>query len=393
MWSMIYSLNLLSYQRITASMKKNIWPRFMTGALMVLSLGAITCTALTFSWFLGPNVSTKDDEYLGGNIGLREYFFSGDGSEEKPYEIVSPIHLYNLSRLQNLGIFPEKTYFQVGHTFDIEGVPSLRCIDHYDNEGNPVYTEYLAMGTFSNENTVYTIGGEGVPFVGSINGNGIPIKNLKVSGNPEDIGVFGYVSHEGYLEGLVFDNLQITSLGYSNDTSSPENKLFSEDIDDIFTSSSYLATDVSLDIYRYNNLAEEYYATNLTKRNGTTGTAIDSLNADGDLITGTMYYNGYFKPTFPNIVGDQFTYSITSSSPILKKAKDVNIQGCSVNDLVLDLSLLEESSSFNSTANAQVNAKIYLSASCVVDGFTFTRVIQSYSLEIYNKVLFRDQLL
>ena len=105
-------------------MKRRKVSRLFAGSIVALSLGAITMTALSISWFLGPNVSTEDDDYLNGQIGLREYFFSGDGSEEKPYEIVSPVHFYNLTRLQNLGIFPRKTYFQIGHVFDIEGVPT-----------------------------------------------------------------------------------------------------------------------------------------------------------------------------------------------------------------------------------------------------------------------------
>ena len=224
------------------------------GSVITFSAAVLSIGALTLSWFLGPNVNTTDDDYLDGNIGLRNYFFAGDGSEEKPFEIVSPVHLYNFSRLQNLGIFPGKKYFQVGHVFDIEGVPTLACINGYNGD-DPNYQPYLDMGTFSSDpkTKIRTIGGEGVPFVGEFDGKGLPIKNLKVYGNPDDIGVFGYISHEGSVENLVLDNVEVISLGYSKDSSSGDNDLFSQDIDDIFHSASYLATDTSLSLFKYNS--------------------------------------------------------------------------------------------------------------------------------------------
>ena len=38
------------------------------------------------------NVTADDDSYLNGSIELRNYFYSGNGSQSKPFEIVSPIH-------------------------------------------------------------------------------------------------------------------------------------------------------------------------------------------------------------------------------------------------------------------------------------------------------------
>ena len=246
-------------------MNKKIAFRSLLASIVAFSAATISLLAVTISSFLGPNIDTSDDNYLDGDVGLRNYFFSGDGSEENPYEIVSPIHFYNLSRLQNLGIFAGKTYFQIGHVFDIEGEPALKCIDHYDSEGEPVYTDYLDMGTFSTSNRVMTIGGEGVPFVGNFNGNGLPIKNLTMYGNPDDIGMFGYVAHQGKLENILLDNVEIVSLGYNNTSGDPDNDLFSEDIDDIFHSSSYLATDTSLALYDYNAVNDEYTQKNLKK--------------------------------------------------------------------------------------------------------------------------------
>lgn len=367
-------------------MTKKGWLRVLTGFVMVFTAAVISLGALTVSWFLGPNVYTKDEDYLDGDVGLRNYFYSGNGTEAKPFEIVSPIHFYNLTRLQNLGIFPEKKYFQIGHTFVLDGVECLRCINEYDSEGNPIYSKYLDMNEFSHDPKykVMTIGGEGSPFVGEINGNGIPIKNLKISGNPEDIGVFGYVAHGGSLTGLVFDNLEVVSLGYNNTEGAPDNQLFSEDIDDIFNSSSYLATDTSLALYTYDSGTSTYIANNLKKLNGASGTQLVNINSDESVVPGTQYFNGYFKPTFPAVEGDRFTYSIRSSSPLIREVGTLNLNGHGDTDIVIDLGPLAESESFNSGSNMQADAKLYLVASVTVDGFVFSRVIQSYSIEFYS---------
>ena len=365
-------------------MKKKTAVRALVACSVLMGVTIISVGAFSLSWFLGPNINTEEDSYLNGNIGLRNYFFAGDGTASDPYEIVQPIHLYNLSRLQNLGIFPEKTYFQIGHKFEIEGQEVLRCIDHYE-DGNPVYTDYLDMGAFSTQTKIMTIGGEGVPFVSEFNGHGLPVKNLTVYGNPEDVGVFGYVAHQGKLENIVFDNLKVVSQGYNNNASAPDNKLFSEDIDDIFHSASYLATDTSLAFYDYDSIGHTYDAKQLKKLNGLTGTVLTDINADEHLISGTKHYNGYFKATFPNVEGDRFSYSLVSSSPLLKTVTDTTtMSGSSEGDLYIDLTPLHDSTQFNSGADSQVNSKIYLVASVQVDGYTFSRVIQSYSLEFYS---------
>ena len=365
-------------------MTKKIASRVMLGLVALAGVSLTTLGAFSVSWFSGPNIDTGSDNYLDGSIGLRNYFFAGKGTEDEPYEIVSPIHFYNLTRLQNIGVFSGKTYFQVGHIFDIEGVPLLKCINGYDRDGNPIYDEFLDMGTFSENTRVMTIGGEGVPFVSEIDGNGLPIKNLKVYGNPEDVGVFGYVAHEGLLKGLVFENLTVTSLGFNNNSSSPDNQLFSEDIDDIFASASYLASDTSLSIVQYDPLSGNYNTENLKKLNGASGTQLIDINASNRVVEDTMIFNGYFKASFPQVENDKFTYSVISSTPVIKELGSTVISGADSTDFTFDLKPLHDSVDFNKLQEYQVNAKIYLTASVKVDGYIFSRVIQSYSIELYN---------
>lgn len=365
-------------------MTKKFAFRALVAFVALLGASAASVAAFSIAWFSGPNIDTGSDDYLDGSVGLRNYFFAGKGTADEPYEIVSPVHFYNLTRLQNIGVFSGKTYFQIGHVFDIDGVPTLACMDGVDEHGDPIYVDYLDMEEYSQDKRIRTIGGEGVPFVGEIDGHGFPIKNLKVYGNPEDVGVFGYVAHEGLLKGLVFENLEVTSLGYNNTVSAPDHQLFSEDIDDIFHSASYLATDTSLSISQYDPLSGHYSSTNLKKLNGASGTQLTNINASNQVVEGTKIFNGFFKATFPNRENDPFTYSLISSSPVITEVGSTNIEGASSTDLTFDFNPLFENVDFNKLNDYQVNAKLYLTASVKVDGYVFSRVIQSYSIELYN---------
>lgn len=364
-------------------MIKKVATRLLAISSIAISLAVVSIGAFTLSWFMGPNIES-DDNFLNGQVGLRNYFYQGDGTEEKPYEIVQPVHLYNLSRLQNLGVFPEKTYFKVGSLFEIEGENVIRCINHIDDQGNPIYEDFLDMGDFSSRFDIHSVGGEFAPFVSEIDGNGVPIRNLKIIGNPEDVGVFGYVAHNGKLENLVFDNLEVTSLGYHNEHDKNDYLLFSQNIEDIFHSADYLATDVSLTFYDHNSTTEDYDAINLKKLNGSSGTQLVFINSDDNVISGTKLFDGYFKPTFPNIENDPFTYSIVSSSALIKPVGDLALEGSDPDDMIFDLEPLYESSDFNKGDDVQVNAKLYLVASTKVDGISFSRVVQSYTIEIYS---------
>ena len=177
----------------------------------------LAASAVAFSWFNGPNVNVNR-EIIDGMVGLRGYFYDGDGqSPQTAYEIVAPIHYYNLTRLQNLGVFPEKCYFQIGHNFG--GEIGMACMN-IDEHGEITYDKYLDMGDLSSQTMILPVGSEATPFVGTFDGNGLVIKNLTVSGYPEDIGVFGYVSYEGSVTRLVCEDLTINSLGYNSNTSS-----------------------------------------------------------------------------------------------------------------------------------------------------------------------------
>ena len=345
-------------------------------AIALLGLMTTLVTGLVFStialaWFGGLSSKT-DKEAISGEVGLRGYFYTGDGSMQHPFEIVTATHFYNLTRLQNLGIFPEKKYFQVGHDFG--GEIGYKCINGYDENNEPIYNPWLDMYDISHSQTkILPVGGEGAPFVGDFDGHGIPIKNLIISGYPEDIGVFGYVAHDGRIKGLVCDNLEVRSLGYNKTAGQADNELFGADIDDIFDANShYFATDTSLYFQNYNGSG--YDAMFLTELNGAHNNTLDHIDSSANLDNG-RYYKGYFDPHFPNLANDRFTYSWKSSSSVITAVND---------KIVIDLKPLEDSNDFNSGEDMQVDARLSLIASVEIQGFVYSRVIQSYLCEFHS---------
>lgn len=240
-------------------MKRSIVQGVMIGMSLLM---AIAIPIATFAWF-DLSVSSTKDRTIEGEIGLRSYFYTGNGVD-KPYEIVTPTHFYNLSRLQNLGVFSGETNFQIGHDFG-DGIP--KCIN--DTSRPDDKTAYLDLKSISygpNALTILPIGNEGTPFVGHFEGNGVPIRNLRITGYPDDIGVFGYVDYKGTVNGLVLDGVidngadgvadtaddnvgvEIYSMGYNAHSGDKDNLLFSKNIDDIFDSAIYDFNDAHVDV-------------------------------------------------------------------------------------------------------------------------------------------------
>ena len=368
-----------------------------------MCVAAVSAASVSFAWFQEPG-DKINEEIVDGQIALRGYFFSGNGSEEHPYEIVSPNHLYNLSRLQNLGVFPTTAHFRIGHDFDPDDeITDYQCLDA---EGNRA--DERDMGPFLEDNPTLTfrpVGSESTPFRGIFKGNGIPVKNLIISGYPEDIGVFGYVSYDGYVEGLVCSDLEIRSLGYTKYATQPDiYELYSTNIDDIFDEAAhYLASQTSLSFYEKDG--SSYVERPLKAVNGLGGTELTEIDADVVQVSVGSDADdekqndrfipkiGYFLPTFPSINDDPFTYSWISSSSLIREtdALNVDLDGDGKNDKVIafDLNLLhyagDGEGQFNNTeANMEVSARLSLTASVTIDGVVYSRVIQSYGLEFYS---------
>ncbi|MCR5078320.1 MAG: hypothetical protein K6B65_00115 [Bacilli bacterium] len=151
-----------------------------------------------------------------GEIGLRSYFERGSGSEGEPYVITRPRHMYNLSKLQSLGVFSEKTYFQLGLVGLAGSNENLGPLCYVSDSSNEV-TPFLDMSESSYDHEpIYSIGSEAVPFYGEFDGQDIEIKNLNVYADPEDSGLFGYTASGSSVHDLFLSNITINTMGYTS---------------------------------------------------------------------------------------------------------------------------------------------------------------------------------
>ena len=356
-------------------MKKSVLS-ILLSCVVLSAVATISVLSFSYAWF--AQGSETNNEAVDGEIGLRGYYYAGDGSKNSPFEIVNSTHFYNLTRLQNLGVYKEQNYFQIGHDFG--GEIGLKCINRYE-DGRPIYDDYLSMDNLEGK-VILPIGSEATPFTGVFNGNGIPIKNLTVTGYPEDIGVFGYVDYSGYVENLVCDTLTINSLGYTSTKSRDDFTLFSADIDDIFTSTSYFATEAKLTLYRKNGSWDN--GTNLKQPVG--GPRISAINGENKCNKDNILKDVYLEMTTPSTVGRPFSYSVIVSSGLIVQDPDVNSAlGYPSNALAFDLTPLQESVTFNTAdKDYHVDTRVSLVASVEVDGNMFSRVVQSYNIEFHS---------
>lgn len=173
--------------------KNNILPKLFISLVTISLLGCIS--GITYAWFSRQNNVNLDSIYQGTSAGA--YFAYGSGTQDDPYGISEPRHLYNLAWLQYLGQFNEdknndgkidsQYYFELANDIDMQGL------------------------------VLPPIGTEDNPFIGNFDGNEFTVSNLTISNSigsdnitnypytvtddfnnnkPEVIGFFGVV---GYL--------------------------------------------------------------------------------------------------------------------------------------------------------------------------------------------------
>ena len=346
---------------------------------------ALSVSYFTVAWFMGLGGQVESN--VDGSVGLRSYFHSGNGDEDNPFIITRPNHFYNLARLQNRGVFPEKKYFQIGLVDDEH--PSPVCID---DEGN--FVQYLDMTTYCSSRTLPPIGSEGTPFCSDINGNGLPIVGLRVEGNPEDVGVFGYVDSRGVVDNMIFKNLEVKSMGHSDGTTSAQDysdDLFTREIDDLFNVGSETTFGrASLEWVGTLSTNELEIAAATENLKNTSGFPMNNINATSNLVyeddNPTTRAIGYFRKNDPDLgEGNIFKYDWHSSSSLIKKA---TINGEEV--MVIDLADVT-AGEFNSGGRMKCNSRISLTASTVYDGILYSRVIQSYNVEFYSNATFYSE--
>ncbi len=195
-------------------------------AFIITFVASIATSLLALVAPFAIAIFEKDAEREGfyGQVALRSYFERGTGRPKgtngiddpgDPYVITRPRHMYNLSRLQGLGVFNEPTFFQlglVGLAGDDSGKPLC-----YLNDSTSETVPFLDMtsSTYTYE-PINAIGSEAVPFYGEFDGQGLEIKNLEVFADPEDAGLFGYTAHGSIVHDLFLSNITINALGYTS---------------------------------------------------------------------------------------------------------------------------------------------------------------------------------
>ena len=145
-------------------MKKRISLKLLAATTM---LSAFAVIAGSVAWFIPLAQIAKDKNPLAGSSSAA-YFAYGNGSplsqgtEDRPYGITAPRHLYNLAWLQYIGYFNKaeengkQYYFELGDNIDMTGW------------------------------TLPPIGTEEGPFIGNFNGNGYVVKGLTISNSFDD---------------------------------------------------------------------------------------------------------------------------------------------------------------------------------------------------------------
>lgn len=111
----------------------------------VILAAGISTTVFSFSWFSNRNNVTKNIE--GKTAGA--YFARGRGTQDDPFVINRPIHLYNLAWLQDVGYFDsKKTYFIIEKDLDMTGwtLPPI------GNESHPFIGELDGFDTVHGTN-------------------------------------------------------------------------------------------------------------------------------------------------------------------------------------------------------------------------------------------------
>ena len=157
-------------------------------------------TTSTYAWFAMNNKIDVADTQM--NL-VTSYFHCGSGTEDDPYVITRPIHLYNLSELYDKldGFADNEHYFQLGYDLDNSG--SLKFYDY--NSTGIISNSYSTTLNMDMYDSILSIGSEEKPFKAHFAGNGLTIDNLTIGGN----GIFEYVSSGATIDSVYFDDLSI----------------------------------------------------------------------------------------------------------------------------------------------------------------------------------------
>ena len=227
---------------------------------------ALTATVLSIGSTIALYGKTVSDNGTYGEVSLRSYYECGSGTEEDPFVITRPRHLYNFSRLHGLGLYGEKAYFQLGKV-DLGGIDSNGQPLCYADDSSNTRISYLDMSSSDFDTIpINAIGSEALPFYGEFDGQDVEIKNLNVYANPEDAGLFGYTAHGSSVHNLFLSEVTIHALGYTSgyaDLYSPESTI-GNNVSFVYNPNDGSGVTTSIDKEYGNTLFSYFYANNTT---------------------------------------------------------------------------------------------------------------------------------
>ncbi|KUO79036.1 MAG: hypothetical protein APF81_23305 [Desulfosporosinus sp. BRH_c37] len=137
--------------------------------------GNVVSTNATFDYIM-----SAEDTTLVANFKNSDGFAGGLGTTENPYQVATA------AQLNNVRDYLDGSFQQIAD------------IDLSDYDSNQVWVP---------------IGNSGAPFVGEFDGNGYSISNLTISGNSNDVGLFGYIG-QAQLNNIQLENVNIS--GHDN---------------------------------------------------------------------------------------------------------------------------------------------------------------------------------
>ena len=177
--------------------------------LFALVILLFSLVSVTYAWT--DNTYTYPQGILGKS--RLTYFAGGDGTSSDPYIIRKASHFFNLSYLQNLGLFDNTTYYFKIDADDPETTGVVEDTIDF-SQAVELYQSIKPIGTVD------------YPFYGYLDGNNQTLLNLTVDSNGlQDIGIFGYVGAiseltPAYIHDLFIDSLTINSNPLSTDDDS-----------------------------------------------------------------------------------------------------------------------------------------------------------------------------
>ncbi len=231
--------------------------KYKTKIIMILAvLALLFLTNVTFAWFTATSNSLSPQIDAGV---VTKYFDHGTGTENDPFVITRPEHYYHMveffQRTTALPLSDEESevkqalfgdnylYFQIGDLLDENNHPDTYYVYAYNDDGSYKTTDdgsYLSsesgmhicqslnMAYYSGDNALMPIGSSEVPFIGSLDGKGIDVKNLNivshatvkvkktdedepisVERSTSDMGIFGYVGKSSAIQNVFFSDVNI----------------------------------------------------------------------------------------------------------------------------------------------------------------------------------------